>query len=567
MACSTLFGGFYYDTYNEAEQTPPGSGKSMFGMSKDHARQVFEFALAAHCDDALFNRYQTQVSANQVTMQSLGEIGMEVAAIELPSEEIQHYYANLPTLEPSGILRVKSWKIPGTEATMDLTPEERLAQKNVKELVKYHEFWAEEAVLKKIFLGMKFIATVREMSFGVLYMDNCLGSFCNFFEVLPNELMLKHRAFKYLEPRPKEVYDEDLENYKLEQAAPPNRDEDEEDEAQEAAHVELDNQELKGKAKANEESEILMTTNEKTEIHNDNANGNQAVSTSDPPRQKWHYEEINGELCFVPYEEPASDYESSVDDDDKVDTLVNNHTGKTAHHWPAQAWYNDDLSSDTEHLVLNPDTDPATGKLDTWAKQTDPTDSANHDYDSPPSEDDDEPRLGEYVLKSGMTASLAALDLASRPADPRTPVKPLREPHRAGPTESEDEAEPDEAEPDEDTDIDLSPQTTKHRAVKPLFNKHNYRKDSFVNRRGEERGRLSPGDQMMHDDSSGDEAMVGEETSTLLEDDDENGIVEEDGGTGPLEKEMQNDDTEAAAERLTPFLQKTSIEDVEDEDD
>ena len=407
MACSTLFGGYYYDTYNASKQIPPGSGKSMFGMSKDHARQVFEFALAAHCDDALFNRYQTQVATKQVSMESLGELGMEVIAIEMPGEEIQYHYANLPKLEPSGVLRVKSWKIPGTEATKDLTPEERLTTERVTEVVKHYDFWIEEAVLKKMFLGMKFIATVREMSFGVLYMDNCLGAFCSFFEVLPNELMLKHRAFQYTEPRAKEAYDEDLENYKSEPAAQPDADNEQEDEVQNGEHEQAVDQELHGKAKVNEEDEDSKTAGEKARPHDESPNGKQDDLTSKLPRQKWHYEEINGELCFVPYEEPLTDDEVSLDDDDKVDTLVNDHTGQSARYWPAHAWSDEGSSSNTNYLALNPDTDPTTMKLDTWARCVDPADSAHHEHDSP-SEDDDEPRPSERVLSSEVIAPIVA---------------------------------------------------------------------------------------------------------------------------------------------------------------
>ena len=50
-----------------------------------------------------------------------------------------------------------------------------------------------DEILKKCFVGMKFITVVKELSFGVLYFDSLLGIFCSFCKVLPNEEMIGWR--------------------------------------------------------------------------------------------------------------------------------------------------------------------------------------------------------------------------------------------------------------------------------------------------------------------------------------------------------------------------------------
>ena len=566
IACSTLFGGFYYDTYNEEAQVPPGSGRSMLGISNDLARQVFEFALAAHCDDTIFHQYQTQVSAEKVSMESLGQLGMEVTAIEMPSEDILYHYANLPGLEPTGILRTKSWKIPGTEATRDLTPEERLAAQHEKEVVNYYEFWVEEKVLKTMFLGMKFIAEVRKMSFGILYMDNCLGAFCSFLEVLPNELMLKHRAFKYTEPRPKEVaYDEDLDDYQSEPAAQVDGDDDQETEGPDEEHEQSNGEKLNGNAKAFEKGEDSNITGE-AETHDETNNGKEAVSDPEQSRQKWHYEEINGELCFVPYEDPISDNESSVDDDDKVDALVNNRTGKTAYNWRDEPWYTGEPSSSkVEYHCLNPDTDPDTMELDPWARKGSPEASSHHENGSTSEDDDDKPGPGEHVLQSEMAASMLAPDLAAIPTDPKTPTKvPLDTSGAGGPTDSEDDVDTVA-----DEDIDISPQTAKQSAEVPLMSKITNLKDDLTEWGEEMMGRLTrSGTGNLEVD---DKMAMGKGTDGVAEKDgvlekNGEGVVKEDGKEG-LKREMRDDDADAVVERLTPFLQKVKIEEREEGDD
>ena len=413
MACSTLFGGFYYDMYNPEDQLAPGSETSHFGMSKDRARNVFEFGLTAHCDEKLFNRYQSQVEAKTVSMESLGEQGLEIIAIEMPGEDIQNLYANLPKLEPSGVLRAKSWKIPGNDATRDLTPEEREAEEHVQEVVKEYDFWIEESVLKKLFIGMKFVATVREMSFGVLYMDNCLNAFCSFFEVLPNEMVLKFKPFRYLEPRAKQVYDEEQGNGETGQALDPETENDKEEVKEQEQTVD---EELEGKEVVGDEQQNQTTSSDDL-AHNDN--GNRDASQPEAAPQKWHYEEINGELCFVPYESDDED-DDEIDDDDKMDTWVNNRTSVTAY----DPWMTGNATpttdappSNTECRNLNPDTDPYTMKLDTYAKPYSP------DPNSDPETDDDEPRLGEYLLEPEESASTAEEPGEQYGTGPKTPAK------------------------------------------------------------------------------------------------------------------------------------------------
>ncbi|MCJ1311801.1 hypothetical protein MMC25_005474 [Agyrium rufum] len=203
-ACSLLFGDPYTDAQraNTWANGPTGSSSAsdLAHMSAEKALNTFKFALAAHGDEETFETYQAQTAAKETRCVGEEYAQMEIVGIEIPSEGDRAVYANLPGLSATGVVRARTWCRPG-DVSRDLTVEEE--QEPEEKVVREYVFWWEEEILEKCFVGMKFEGYVRGLSFGVSYLDQCLGVYVSFFGVLPNELMLGYRKHVYLPPRGK----------------------------------------------------------------------------------------------------------------------------------------------------------------------------------------------------------------------------------------------------------------------------------------------------------------------------------------------------------------------------
>lgn len=168
------------------------------GMSQEKARKVFKFGLAAHGDDAIVKEYNYLVSSHQVRIVEVIETGLEITELIPGDKDIQEPYANFPGLNPIGKLKGKTWYLPAPRQD-DLTEEEE-ANPPAKEIKEY-TLWVEDKALAKCFVGMKLEVVIRKLNFGVYYMDNVLGIYCSFYDILPNEFMLGWREHVYLGPR------------------------------------------------------------------------------------------------------------------------------------------------------------------------------------------------------------------------------------------------------------------------------------------------------------------------------------------------------------------------------
>lgn len=161
------------------------------GISPDHARKVFKYALAANADDDTHKTYREQLKANTTKIASVNEnTGFEVTEILFPTQEVLDFYAQpeAADLKAVGKLRAKTWIVP-TAAGDDLTEEEEATLALKTPEIKHYEFWIEEDILSHCVVGMKVEATVTELSFGVSYFDVVHGVHCSFYQLLPNELM------------------------------------------------------------------------------------------------------------------------------------------------------------------------------------------------------------------------------------------------------------------------------------------------------------------------------------------------------------------------------------------
>ena len=195
LSCSELFGGSLQGIGTENPEWVAGIDTIGVGISPEKARQAFKVALAVHGSDELSRRYREQNAAEGVKIISDQDIGLEITGIMPTDDMIRHFYKSHPAakgLEPVGKLRAKTWHS-AYSPILDLTEEEALVASQKANLVEEYEFWVEDHVLEKCFVGMKLSATVRELSFGLKFFDSVFGVWCSFFTVLPNEAMAEWR--------------------------------------------------------------------------------------------------------------------------------------------------------------------------------------------------------------------------------------------------------------------------------------------------------------------------------------------------------------------------------------
>lgn len=191
-SCSEVFGGMYQGLWLENQEWMQGIDMDYdVGISPDHARKVFKYALAANADDDTHETYRQQLKENTTKIASVKEdTGFEVTEIIFPTQEIMDFYAQPEAagLKPVGKLRAKTWIVP-TAAGEDLTEEEEAALAGKTPEIKHYEFWIDNDILSHCVVGMKVEATITELSFGVSYFDAVHGLHCSFYQLLPNELM------------------------------------------------------------------------------------------------------------------------------------------------------------------------------------------------------------------------------------------------------------------------------------------------------------------------------------------------------------------------------------------
>ena len=209
MACSEIFGGTYQGMFNEASlswMNAEDKKKSSFGISAERARKVFKIGFAANATNEQISKYKEEMKGQQFSITNSQEISLEVTETILGGSipDIQALYNSehakgLPIL---GKLKAKTWQSPAA-LDEDLTEEEEAELANNPPPVKGYEFWVEDDLLEKIFVGMKFGATVKQLSFGPHFFDACQTIHPSYFSFLPNEMMQGWREIEkeWLPPR------------------------------------------------------------------------------------------------------------------------------------------------------------------------------------------------------------------------------------------------------------------------------------------------------------------------------------------------------------------------------
>ena len=180
--------------YTGDQDWAKGFESNSVGISAQMAHKAFKTGLVARASEESLELFKKQDDANKIKIMTQIETGLEVTDLLLAEKEVLELYQSTygEGLKPLGRMRARTWYFPRIP-DKDLTEEEEFSAKHMTKEIKEYEFWVEDEVLEKCFVGMKFITVVKELSFGVLYFDSLLGIFCSFCKVLPNEELIGWR--------------------------------------------------------------------------------------------------------------------------------------------------------------------------------------------------------------------------------------------------------------------------------------------------------------------------------------------------------------------------------------
>ncbi|EGE04706.1 hypothetical protein TEQG_03880 [Trichophyton equinum CBS 127.97] len=184
-ACSTLFGGSFFDMYTEEREWVENSDTIPF-MTLTAARKVVKFGIAATGSLEQVVKFRELAVSNKLRANLVHEYGFEITAIIPPSAEVTEFYEqNAPDLKPIGAIQAIAWR-DSSLPDEDLAPgEEPSAYRHME-----FEFFVEKSLLSFFFVGMKVDANVWELSCGVHYFDKFMATYCSFHTTLPNEGIL-----------------------------------------------------------------------------------------------------------------------------------------------------------------------------------------------------------------------------------------------------------------------------------------------------------------------------------------------------------------------------------------
>lgn len=193
-ACSTLFGGVFFDSYTDDEEWSVDLGSSTV-MPLDTARKVVKFAIAGAGNYQQALQFRNLANDGKLEAKCVHEDGFEITAIAPPDSEVLDFYKlHAPDLKPVGKVQAVSWRNPGL-AGEDFPPGEEPEDGSGRPPMHF-EFFVEASLLKFCFVGMKVDSRVWELNCGIHYFEKVLAAYCSFYTVLPNESM-----FGWKEPR------------------------------------------------------------------------------------------------------------------------------------------------------------------------------------------------------------------------------------------------------------------------------------------------------------------------------------------------------------------------------
>ncbi|KAE8378783.1 Argonaute complex, subunit Arb1 [Aspergillus bertholletiae] len=192
-ACSTLFGGFFYDVNAEENNWNKRQDRN-FLMTKDVARKVVKFAIAGSGTDAMTLRFQELVNQNALHSILVPDIhGFEVVAVFPPTLEAREFYrCHAPDLNPVGRMIGKAYCDPG-KPSYDLNAEERSIWETRTASMPEFQFFLEESLLKLCYPKMKVITPVWALNCGFNFFEDVHTVYSSIYTVLCNDLMLGYQ--------------------------------------------------------------------------------------------------------------------------------------------------------------------------------------------------------------------------------------------------------------------------------------------------------------------------------------------------------------------------------------
>lgn len=175
IACSTLFGGQYSKYYDGVSSWDEGhnldNSKNFVGFTKELARQIANFGVAAAAPEEVFQAFVSQ----HVTVRKINaeHEGFEVTAIELVTDATKEFYSTQQSLnfKPVGVVYAKPWANPDAPQE-DLNEEERRLRearlqdrKNSpdREPETEYPFLVDEPAISFLRTGMKVEAAVYQL--------------------------------------------------------------------------------------------------------------------------------------------------------------------------------------------------------------------------------------------------------------------------------------------------------------------------------------------------------------------------------------------------------------------
>lgn len=218
-ACSSLFGGFHFNSCNEhVEWNSPGDNE----MTDESARQIMKYGITFGAAYEVYERFKEALdgeNGNLSVCQVLDIDGFEIVSVEDPAPHVLvNYEKHAPGHIPLGIIHAKSFKDPG-KPDIDLSSQERWDWEHGKSPNHDFTFLIEVDILKFCYPGQKILTTVWELSCGLHYFDRMTMIYPEFYESLYNDRMLQWKAPKEI-PRPVPSPDGVDSKYVLNEIAP-----------------------------------------------------------------------------------------------------------------------------------------------------------------------------------------------------------------------------------------------------------------------------------------------------------------------------------------------------------
>ena len=214
VAASTIFGGMHAGTFvGLSEWTAELSEeerKNMqaVGMRNEIASVTFKTAVAAYGTE---EQYDLLTSAGptlkDIKKLSTESLGLEITSIQPSTKDIQEVYAHQNEvykhklyLQTLGKMTCKPWTDTTSIKEFDLpknNPKYPGGKPPPPDPNRVFEFWVEDDVLEKCFVGMKMDVTVFTLRGGITILDEIKEIFCSFYKWIPNELWVWKKGPKF----------------------------------------------------------------------------------------------------------------------------------------------------------------------------------------------------------------------------------------------------------------------------------------------------------------------------------------------------------------------------------